>query len=324
MRFPDLPLADLRDMADLTVLVASAHEAGVFAALADAPATSDDLADRLGFDRRATRITLLALAEAGLLDRSGDTFTPSQRCRAELAEPGGPEYMGGGLALWLDSVRAWSRLGEVLLRGGPLEARSLVRSPQSVAHFMSAMAAAPQTRIDRIVEQCLDRHPEATSVLDVGGGPGHITRAFVTRGMHGTLFDTPEVLDHVESAYGLDHLERLTLAPGDFTTDPLPPGPFDLVLLSNVLHIYGPDANQALLSKVARVLPEGGVIAVAEFLRGRSGKAARFGVQMLIKSDEGDAYSEAQISGWLAEAGFEDVHVNDLDADRQLMTARKG
>ena len=324
MRIPDLPLADLRDMADLTVLVASAHGAGIFAALADAPATSGELAGRLGFDQRATRITLLALAEAGLLDRSGEAFTPSPQCRAELGEPGGPEYVGGGLALWLDSVRAWSRLGEVLVRGGPLEARNLVRSPESVVRFMSAMAAAPPARIDRIVELCLARHPEATTVLDVGGGPGHMTRAFVTRGLHGTLFDTAEVLDHVESAYGLDHLERLTLAPGDFTADPLPPGPFDLVLLSNVLHIYGPDANHALLSKVARVLPVGGVVAVAEFLRGRSSKAARFGVQMLIKSDEGDAYSEGQISGWLTEVGFEDVRVDDLDADRQLMTATKG
>ncbi len=324
MRFTDMPLADLRDMADLTVLVASAHEAGVFAALADAPATSDDLADRMGFDRRATRITLLALAEAGLLDDSGGTYTPSPQCRAELGEPGGPQYVGGGLALWLDSVRAWSHLGEVLLRGGPLEARSLVRSPQSVARFMSAMAAAPQARVDRIVEQCLTRHPEATSVLDVGGGPGHMTRAFVARGLQGTLFDTAEVLDHVEGAYGLDHLEGLTLVPGDFTADPLPPGPFDLVLLSNVLHIYGPDANQAVLSKVARVVPVGGVVAVAEFLRGRSSKAARFGVQMLIKSDEGDAYSEEQISRWLTQAGFEDVRVDDLDVDRQLMTARRG
>jgi SAM-dependent methyltransferase len=324
MRLPDMPLADLRDMADLTVLVASAHEAGIFAALADVPATSDDLARRLGFDERATRITLLALAESGLLHRSGDTFTPSPRCRAELAEPGGPDYVGGGLALWLDSIRAWSRLGEVLVRGGPLEARSLVRSPKSVARFMAAMAAAPQDRIDRIVALCRGRHPEANSILDVGGGPGHMTRAFIDRGLRGTLFDTAEVLDHVEDAYGLNHLEGLTLAPGDFTADPLPPGPFDLVLLSNVLHIYGPDTNRALLRKTAGVLPVGGVVAVVEFLRGRSGKAARFGVQMLIKSDEGDAYSEAQISAWLTEVGFEDVRVDDLDADRQLMTARKG
>jgi SAM-dependent methyltransferase len=150
-----------------------------------------------------------------------------------------------------------------------------------------------------------------------------MTRAFVTRGLRGTLFDKTEVLDHVAGAYGLDHLEGLTLAPGDFHADALPPGPFDLVLLSNVLHIYGPDANQGLLAKVAGVLPTGGVVAVAEFLRGRSSKAARFGVQMLIKSDEGDAYSEDQISRWLTEVGFEDVRVEDLDADRQLMMAKK-
>lgn len=322
MRLPDdLSLNDLRDLSDLTVLLAAATEAGVLTSLAHEPATPDELARRLGFDSRATRITVLALEEAGVLVRENDRFAPGERCRAELCDPEAPGYVGGGLPLWLRSVRAWTRLGEALERGGPLEQRSAERLPEDVARFMAGMAAAPQERVERVVELCLERLPDARTVLDVGGGPGHMTRAFVARGLRGTLYDTREIIAYVTGAYGLDDVDGLTTATGNFTTDPLPDGPFDLVLVSNVMHIYGPDTNRRLAEMMAGVVRPGGVVAVAEFLRGRSRKAGRFGIQMLLKSEDGDAYSRDEIAGWLDAAGFGDVQVADLDPDRQLLTA---
>ena len=51
---------------------------------------------------------------------------------------------------------------------------------------------------------------------------------------------------------------------GDFRTDRLPDGPFDTVLVSNVLHIYGPDVNRNLMAEFARGVAPGGVLAVAK------------------------------------------------------------
>lgn len=284
-------------------------------------ATAVELAERLDFDARAARITLLALEEAGLLERDGERFAPTAECRPALCDPQSDSYTGGGLPLWLRSIRGWTRLGEALSRGGPLEARSKERSPEEVARFMAGMAAAPRDRVERIVDVCLERHPSARSVLDVGGGPGHMTRTFVARGLSGTLFDVPVVIDYVTDAYGLGSMEGLSTVAGDLKTDPLPEGPFDIVLISNVMHIYDPEVNRRLLAKAADVVRPGGIIAIAEFLRGRSTKAGHFGIQMLLKSDGGDAYSEADFTEWLADAGFGGVQVADLDPDRQLLTA---
>ena len=33
-----------------------------------------------------------------------------------------------------------------------------------------------------------------------------------------------------------------------------------------------------------------------------------FAVNMLVNSDEGDTFSLGEISGWLCDAGFQDVH----------------
>lgn len=321
MEFQDLTLGDLRDLSQMTVLVAVCADAGLFRALAEAPVTPGVLAARLGIDRRATRIVLQALVETGLLVEEGGAFRPGPRCRRELCDPDDSAYVAGGLPHWLETVRAWTHLGEVLKRGGPLEPGALDDDPESLAHYMAAMAAAPAARVERLVDLCLARNPGARSILDLGGGPGHMTRAFVARGLKGTLFDRRHILDHVVQAYGLDRVEGLETVAGDAPGDPLPEGPFDIVLLSNVVHIHSSDVNRALLAQVARVTSEGGVVAVADMLRGRSGRAARFGVQMLLMTDEGDAYSADDIRGWIEPEGFGDVQVEDLEPDRQLLTA---
>ena len=321
MRLDDFTLAELRDLADATVLVAASSEAGLFAALRDAPASAEEVAERSGGDLRATWIVLQALVETGLLERIGGRYAPTARCSEELCDPDGPRYVGLGLPHWLATVRATTRLSDVLRRGGPLEPRRPQRSPAHVARFTAAMTAMPEARMERIVDLCLERRPAASSVLDVGGGPGHLTRAFLRRGLVGTLLDTPDVIDHVVGAYGLPDVPGLEVIAADFIKDPLPPGPFDVVLLSNVLHIHGPSVNAGLFEKVAAVSAPGGVVAVVGFFRGLSRRAASLGIRMLLKSERGDACSERAIRTWMQDAGFTDTRVDALDGDRHLLTA---
>ncbi len=314
-------LAELRDQTEATLLIAAAHEVGLFRSLCAEPADAGALAERLSLDGRATHIACEALVELGFLTVDDGAYRPTARSRAELCDSGSPGYAAGSLSHWLRSMRAWTHLDEVLHRGGPLEERPARRDEPRVARFMSAMAAAPDARTKRIVDLCLERRPGAATVLDLGGGPGHLSRGFVARGLAATIVDTEDVVQHVEDAYGLGAADRIEMVAADFNADPLPRGPFDVVLLSNILHIYAPERNMALAAKVAEVTAPGGVVAVAEFVRGRSGRAARFAVQMLLHTEEGDTYAEDEVVGWLEAAGFVDAHVDDLDVDRQLVTA---
>jgi SAM-dependent methyltransferase len=324
VRIDHLTLGELRDLADATVLVAAAADAGLLEALHAAPASADEAADLLAYDPRATRIVLQALAETGFVEEAEGRFRLTERGARELGDPRAPGFVGRGLPHWLCSIRGATRLAEVLRLGGPLEKRAPRRSPEDVARFTSAMSAAPPERIRRMVDLCLARCPDARRVLDLGGGPGHVSRAFVERGLRATLFDTPDIVAHVGKAFGLEAVEGLDLVAGDFNRDPLPEGPFDVVLLSNVIHIYGEATVAALFEKGAGVLGPGGVLAVAEFLRGRSHRAAPMGLQMLLRSEAGDTYSADAIGEWLTAAGLTDVEVGALDEDRHLVTAVQG
>lgn len=320
MTLADLSLGELRDLADDMVLVAAASEAGIFEALGAGPRSGEDVARALGYDERATLVLLRALESAGLLTNDGERFCPTERCMRELCDPAVPGYRGRGLPHWLRGLRARTQVGEVLRRGGPLEPHPKRRDPEHVARFTAAMAAAPAERIERIVTLCLARLPRAASVLDLGGGTGHLIRGFLGRGLTGTFVDTPDIVAHVREAYGLDAVPGLDVVPGDVTRDVLPPGPFDIVVMSNVIHIFGPAVLEKLFANATAVLAPGGMLAVVESLRGRSRRAGYIGMQMLLKSDEGGAYSASEVEGWMMSAGLEKCVVTDVDDIRQLVT----
>lgn len=321
MAFQDHDLSELRDLAEVTVAVATAAELGIYRALADGPAAPEALARRLDLDARAVALLLPVLEEAGLVRRADGGFALTPRARARLADPSSADYAAGGLPHWRHRMESWTRLPEVLRSGEPLPRPPGGRSRKDVARFMKGVAAAPDRRVREVVDACLGRRPGARTVLDLGGGPGRYARGFAARDLEVTLLDTPTTVEHVGRAYDLKEDESVRLVGADFHRDPLPEGPFDVVLLSNVLHIYPPEKNRALLAKVAEATAPGGVAAIAESFRGRSLRAALKGLLMLLRTAGGGAYSEEELAGWLREAGFGDVETLDLDPERQLMTA---
>jgi SAM-dependent methyltransferase len=333
VRIADHELTRLRDLAEATATVAAAYEAGVFAGLDAGPATSDELAGRTGLDARAVGILLPVLVELELLREDAGRYQLTGPVRRHLVDRESGEFEAGGLPLWLRNLRRFTHLPEVLASGDPVERDEpdSVTQRENLARFMAGMAAAPDARVQEIVNVCLERleafgaglADRPRRMLDLGGGPGHMTRAFVERGLRGTLFDRPETVEFVADAYGLVEVEGLELVGGDFLEDPLPEGPFDVVLMSNVVHIYSPADNRELFRKVAAVTAPGGVAAVADFFRGRSERAVRFALVMLFNTEGGNTYTEAEIGGWLEEAGFRAPETAQVDADRHLITAAR-
>jgi len=75
----------------------------------------------------------------------------------------------------------------------------------------------------------------------------------------------PEVIKMMQPE--LDPGLPIKMVKGDFT-EGLPPGPYDLVYLGNVCHIYGERENRKLFRDAAQVLKPGGQIVIVDMLRG--------------------------------------------------------
>lgn len=310
-----------KDHASKLVLLGSAQKAGIFEALSE----EKDIATLKGVlnaDERALFIVLEALCASGYVNKRRDRYIISGKARALFIEQG-EEYVGGSLPHFLDIMEAWLKLPEIVKGTKPER-----EEKRDVAAFMNAMASRPDKVVEETVNHCLKRNSSAKNVLDLGGGPGKYSKAFVNRGLNAVLYDLPDAIDYVSIKFGLKDIKAITLKKGDFTKDFVKEFAgelFDIVFMGNICHIYSGEENRLLIKRARKLLKPDGMIAIEDFVRGRSPMAEMFAVNMLANTEGGNTYTEAQYSEWLRDAGFRNIEVIDLaEKDSQLITAFLG
>jgi len=317
----DIDFETARDQASKLVLLGSAQKAGIFEALLEEKDISA-LKRILKADERALFIILEALRTLGYVHKRQDMYIISDRARALFLEQG-EDYVGGSLPHFLDIMEAWLKLPEIITKGKPEG-----EEKHDVAAFMDAMASRPDKVVEESIDHCLKRKKDAKNVLDLGGGPGKYSKAFVNRGLNVVLYDLPESIDYVSVKYGLKDIKALALKKGDFTNDfvnEFGGELFDIVFMGNICHIYSSEENRLLIKRVRKLLKRDGMIAIEDFVRGRSPMAEMFAVNMLANTESGGTYTEAQYRDWLTDAGFSKIEIIDLgEKGSQLITAFLG
>jgi SAM-dependent methyltransferase len=294
-------------------------ELGVFEAIGDGEHTAEEVATATGDDPGAMARLLAGGAVAGLLRTDdGIRFRTASFCRSVLARPGDRGYLGNWITNMEYLQRSLTGLADAVRSGErviDLE-DDLEATGDRSRNFILAMhdfAALRGVELGR----CLDT-AGCASMLDVGCGPG--TYSFVlgetNPGLELHLMDLPEVLTVAREVQG-----RYTLAgevhylPGDARTDEIP-GTYDLVLLSNFLHMLGPADSRALLQRlVEHVEPNGSVVIQGQFLDERR-TGPRWPVFMdltlLSMTETGRNHTTGDAEAWLKEAGFTDIVVEPM------------
>ncbi len=304
------------------VFLGSVLKTGLFSALTEKK-DIPSLAREIGADERALFIVLEALSSLGYVNREKGGYIIADKARPLFVERG-EDYVGGYLPHFLNKMSAWLELP--LIIKGEKPGRG---TPQDISAFMKAMASKPDMLVEQAVSHCLKRKKNAKTALDLGGGPGKYARAFVNKGLDTVLYDLPETIDYVSTEFGLSDLGNLTLIKGDFTRSgfekELKEGYFDIVFMGNICHIYSEEENKKIIERITKLLKKGGLIAVEDFVRGRSPEAEMFAVNMLANTERGNTYTEEQYREWLEAAGFGSIEVLDLDGkEKQLITAFLG
>jgi SAM-dependent methyltransferase len=306
---PDSILAMARSFVKSRIVL-SAAELGLFDILARSPRSAADLAADIGADPRALAMLLDALAAIGLLAKSDDRY----RCEdsvSNLLSRGGAESVVPMLLHSAHMWRTWSRLTEIV--GGPVLSERAESDEARTRAFIGAMNVIGSRAAPEFVASV--DVGGARRLLDVGGGSGIYTRAFLERApeMCATIFDRPSVLPITRGF--MEHaglLDRVGLVAGDFTQDDLPPG-HDLAFVSAIIHQNSPEENVALFRKVYAALVPGGRILVRDHVmsedRLHPESGALFAINMLVATADGGTFTFAEIKAWLEEVGFVDVRL---------------
>lgn len=147
-------------------------------------------------------------------------------------------------------------------------------------------------------------------MLDLGGGAGTNAIAFcqIYPELTATVFDLPATLRLTEKTVKEAGLEsRIALLSGNFNTDSLG-GPYDVVLMSDILHYQTYDTNAALVKKVLVHLAPGGRLIIKDRFLDEAGTGpawtTAFAVHILVNTQQGGCYKTSDAIQWMTAAGF--------------------
>ncbi len=169
----------------------------------------------------------------------------------------------------------------------------------------------------------------APTLLDVGGGAALYSLALLRQNerAHATQLDWPHVNRIAEAevlAAGLS--ERFHVIDGDFRTT-APGGPYDVAVLSNIVHQESEDSARELMKRLHGALRPGGRLLVSEFAvdDGRKGPAMSllFNMNMLVNTSGGLAYERAHLARLMRDAGFAEPAFHAVGPVSTLAVARR-
>jgi ubiquinone/menaquinone biosynthesis C-methylase UbiE len=166
-------------------------------------------------------------------------------------------------------------------------------------------------------------------VLDIAAGHGGFGIVVAQRNPAAEIVAVdwaPVLTVATENAEAMGVAARFRTLPGDALTIDYPTG-FDVALLANFLHHFDRSACVGLLRKVAASLKSGGRVVVLEFVpnadRVSPPLAAAFSLTMLAGTPAGDAYTFAQHTSMLAEAGFKEITGHPLPGPETVIVGVK-
>jgi 2-polyprenyl-3-methyl-5-hydroxy-6-metoxy-1,4-benzoquinol methylase len=312
---------EMLNAAKAIAVVSAWSELGLFDRLREGPVRREGL----GVDARALAVTLPVLAHLGVIATDGTrvSLTPAgERLVRERAMPTSRNLV---------SLRDLSRMTDVLRDGGPVkddEGRSkatrggTTSNPVETERFLDMLYRLSEGPAKQTYTWLAPGLPQKASVLDLGGGHGRYARAFADAGHAVTVFDQPEVVALAKKRHG----DALAYVAGNFHEVEGFGGPWDLVLMCNIVHGESAGQNASLIARAAKSLRPGGRVAIRDWFLDEHGSdpkhAVFFGLTMLFYTEQGTSPSVRDARAWLEQAGLVGFELLAVDT-QQLAVARK-
>jgi len=318
-----------------TSLLKAALSLGVFDAIGEGADTVESVAQRCDAHPRAMRILVHALAAVGLVEVR-DRRVELAAGVAPLLRRDSPGYVGDMVHV-IASDEEWEalrRLPEAVRHGGAVVDQH-AETPEYAyweAFATHATAVARPTAgalADALAPWAATRRE--LRVLDVAAGHGLYGFTVARRhpGTRVVALDWANVLPiarrHAEE---LGVADRAEFRAGDMFTAELG-GPYDLVLVTNVLHHFSEERCVQLLRRLRGVLAEDGRLAVVGFALGEQPPRHDpgphlFSVLMLVWTAQGEVHRAAAYDRMLRAAGFaRDRHMDVPDLPFKIVIAER-
>ena len=282
----------------------------LFTSLANEGKTAAQLSSHLEVQPEALELLLNALTSLGFLRKEAERFFDTPVSHTYLSRSG-PKYMGHLIRHQARSWGAWGRLMEALQTGkAVVKPEPTYESTAELEDFVHGMHELALARGDaRWLSRAISL-ARCRTLLDLGGGPGTYAALFCRANpqLEATVVDLPATLKITRRILRqFDLTGRVQVQAADYRSEKIPGGPYDVALLSNILHAESEATNLQLLRNVYEALAPGALVVVKDHIMSgdhtEPQDGALFALEMLLTS-RGRTYSFDEISRWLQRCGF--------------------
>ncbi len=304
-------------------------ELGIFSVIYKKELSSSVISRLIKCDKKATELLLNALTGLGFLKKSGSRFKNSVIANRFLVK-GQPLYQGNRIQLAKNLWDNWSKLGLAVKSGKPVafDKAKKQADPKRLDVFISAMHDFATFK-SKLMAEKLDLSG-CTTLLDLGGGSASYSIELVKAnpGLEAVVFDMEDVIKITKRFINRAGVsKRVRTQAGECLSDHYGEDLYDIVLISNILHMYDHDVNMGIIKKCKRALKENGMVVIHDFMLDSSMTkslfSAIFSLNMLLGTHGGRNYSFKEYMDWLKSAGFRRLNNSQLDANSVLIIGFK-
>ena len=295
----------------------AAIELELFTKISKGAFTNSEIAESLGISTLNAERIVVACAALGLIENIGQGFTNAPDVERFLVKDK-VTYIGPWLLFNSLDFERWKDLALILKSDQKPKVLGLYENlDEEMAKIYHEATYTVGLGAGMLFSKYVDLSKRSL-ILDLGGGSGAYCIAAVQKYPHlkAIVLDFPPVCTIAKdfiAQWGMQ--DQIFTHAGDFTQDPLPHGA-DVMIMASNLPQYNTVVLKGILDKAFGALASGGEFhVVGETLdNDKSGPVgpAMWGLHEALFGSEGRAHSELEVMGYLKDAGFVDIGVNEF------------
>ena len=328
---PRVPKTILRHAASIysSLAMLGGMQLDVFTPLKNGALTCAEIAVAIGVQSDKLRPLLYALVNADLLTIHDERFS-NTRESAEFLVRGMPRYVGGMHGQYAQQWQQTLHTAESIRSGEPQAKLEFAGMPHDRLVTLFRGLHPGSVMAGRHLAQLVDM-VGFSHLADIGGGSGGLAIGIcqVCPNLRATVVDLPNIAPLANGFIAEASLaDRINTLDADVIAAP-PPGHFDVAVLMRLIQVLSAAEARAVLRNVGdAVRPGGRIFIVGRMLDDtRLSPADSVGQNLLFLNiyEHGQAYTEREHRGWLADAGFDDITVafEVMPGGLSLVSARK-
>ena len=307
----------------------AAIDMDIFTILENGARNAADIAKAVGSNEQSLRRLVNALVALNLLETKDGMFLNSYISSQYLVK-GNREYLGNAIHHTGNLWDFWEGLDKQIKsgKGKQPDDKYLGDFSHRLKDYLFAMNDFAELKKDIIADAIsINKYRK---MLDVGCGPGTFTIKFVERNplLDCTIIDLEPNLAYARELISKSgYQDRISVLPCQLLEDEIPGDGYDLIFISNLIHIYDETEVRKIVEKIWNKAARSGEIIIHDYILDDDGQgplsASLFDINMFVGTPNGKCYTALEIKELLKEQGAKNVRQIPVGLGSSLVIGEK-